>query len=103
MAPAARGCIQMAVTWRRMAGCTAACCACCAPPCPTLCPQSLEERPLNEVLGDVHLVRIERHGPSHGANLRRGLLGRRLDVLTLERRLHHRRAIRHWRNPAKDD
>src|SRR5688572_21768670 len=46
--------------------------------------QCLEDRPLDETLREVHLVRVEAHRTRDAPDLSGGLLDRRLDVLALQ-------------------
>src|ERR1051325_8324012 len=65
--------------------------------------ERLQHRSLDQPLHKIDLVRIETHRASDGADLRRGLLHRLLDVLPFEGILHDLRPIRNWRNAAKRD
>ena len=56
--------------------------------------ERLKYRSLDQALRDIDFVRIQAHRPRHRANLRRGLLGGRFDVLTFQSVLDNLRAIR---------
>src|SRR6266851_10405874 len=56
--------------------------------------ERLEYRSLDQALGDIDFVRIEAHRSRHRANLCRGLLGGRLDVLAFQGVLDDLRTVR---------
>src|SRR5438067_6208398 len=65
--------------------------------------ERLEDRSLDQALGDIDLVRVETHRPRHRTNLGSRLLDRRLDVFALQGVFDHLRAIWHGRYATERD